>query len=682
MRFPPSLLDEIRARLPVSTVVGRRVKMVKSGREWKGLSPFQTEKTPSFYVNDQKGFYHCFSSGKHGDIFRFVTETEGLTFPEAVERLAREAGVALPEVTPEAIQQEKKRKDLYDVMELAAKFFEAQLQRPIGAAAREYLKKRQFSDRTQSEFRMGYAPDGRDTLMTYLRNHGVSDAQLIDTGLVVVPEEAGRSIYDRFRNRLMIPIEDGQGRVVAFGGRVLDPEGKPKYLNSPETVLFKKGYLVFNGHRAREAAFKTGTVIATEGYLDAIAVHQAGMRNVVATLGTAFTEEQIATLWRYAPEPVICFDGDKAGVGAANRAIDRILPALKTGFSFRFAFLPEGQDPDDLIRTKGVEAFADTAARAIGLWDALWRRETDHLDISTPERQAMFDKRMQELVAQIGDPLVKRRYELQSRLRVSQLIWEVSRRGTAAARLSKRVHATSRETVSSLIPADAINIERIFLGLCIQFPDLAERHRDRIVGLDLKGVAALPDGSQCRFHTFVSDVMRVIDDDGVDPSVEEKFRAFYKLLNPEFLEALDDIHGREGQPGQGWGHRLAERFPALKAAPPESFVERAFAVMLARLEQRTAREELTRLWQHAPDDADDAWFERVVATKTFVENWEAELFEAEQALDQEAEQIVKVAAARPRLVAGKLEQTFLDAAMPERISAAMARSYEESAIEF
>jgi DNA primase len=688
MRFPPSLLDDIRARLPVSAVVGRRVKLVKSGREWKGLSPFQQEKTPSFYVNDQKGFYHCFSSGRHGDIFRFVTETEGLTFPEAVERLAQEAGVSLPVVTPEAIQQERKRKDLYDVMELAAKFFEAQLQRPIGAAARAYLDKRQFSDRTQAEFRMGYAPDGRDTLLSYLRNQGITDDQLIDCGLVVVPEEKGRAIYDRFRNRLMIPIQDGQGRVVAFGGRVLDPEGKPKYLNSPETVLFKKGFLVFNGHRAREPAFKAGTIIATEGYLDAIAVHQAGLRNVVATLGTAFTEEQIATLWRYAPEPVICFDGDRAGVGAANRAIDRILPVLKTGFSFRFAFLPEGQDPDDMIKAKGIEAFADTTARAIGLWDALWRRETDGLDLATPERQAMFDKRMQELVAQIGDPLVKRRYELQSRLRVSQLIWEVSRRGTAAAaRLSKKVQATSRETISALIPADAINIERIFLGLCIQFPDLAERQRDRIVGLDFKGVCLLPDGSQCRFQTFVSDVMRVIDDEGVDLAAADKFRAFYNQLNPEFMEALDDLHGREslsglGGSGQPWGYRLSERFPALRSAPPESFIERCFAVMLARLEHRTAREELARLWQQAPDDADEGWFERVVATKTFVENWEVELFEAEQALDQEAEQIVKVAEQRPRIVAGQLQPTFVDVAMPERISAAMARSYEESAVEF
>jgi DNA primase len=681
MRFPPSILDEIRARLPVSAVVGRRVKLVKSGREYKGLSPFQAEKTPSFYVNDQKGFYHCFSSGKHGDIFRFVTETEGLPFPEAVERLAREAGVELPKVTPEAVEQEKKRKDLYDVMELAAKFFEAQLQRPVGQNARDYLQKRRFLDRTQAEFRMGYAPDGRDALLGHLRGQGIPDQQMLDTGLVIEPE-GDRSVYDRFRNRLMIPIQDGQGRVVAFGGRVLDPEGKPKYLNSPETVLFKKGYLVFNGHRAREAAFKAGTIIATEGYLDAIAVHQAGMRNVVATLGTAFTEEQIATLWRYAPEPVICFDGDKAGVAAANRAIDRILPALRTGYSFRFAFLPEGQDPDDLIRTKGVEAFAEQTARAMGLWDTLWQRETAALDISTPERQAMFDKRMQELVGGITDPLVKRRYELQSRLRVSQLIWEVSRRGTAAAALGKRVQATSRETMSAIIPTDAINIERIFAGLCIHYPDLAERHRDRIVGIDLKGSFALPEGGVCRYATFISDVMRVIDDESIDSEGLEKYRAFYNLLNPEFMETLDDLHGREVGGGGAWGHKLKERFPALKATPPEEFTERCFAVMLSRLEHRTAREELTRLWQHAPADADDAWFERLVATKTFVENWDVELFEAEQTLDQEAEQIIKVASARPRIVAGRLEQTFVDAQMPEQITAAMARRYEATEMEF
>jgi DNA primase len=682
MRFPPSLLDEIRARLPVSAVVGRRVKMVKSGREWKGLSPFQQEKTPSFYVNDQKGFYHCFSSGRHGDIFRFVTETEGLTFPEAVERLAREAGVSLPEVTPEAIQQEKKRKDLYDVMELAAKFFEGQLQRPVGRAAREYLQQRRFTERTQAEFRMGYAPDGRDVLMAHLKGHGITEEQLVDTGLVVTPEN-GRGVYDRFRNRLMIPIQDSQGRVVAFGGRVLDPEAKPKYLNSPETVLFKKGFLVFNGHRAREAAFKAGTIIATEGYLDAIAVHQAGMRNVVATLGTAFTEEQIATLWRYAPEPIICFDGDKAGVGAANRAIDRILPALKTGFSFRFAFLPEGQDPDDMIKAKGVEAFAEAMARASGLWDALWRRETENLDLTTPERQAMFDKRMQELVGQIADPLVKRRYELQSRLRVSQLIWEVSRRGTAAAGLSRRTKATSRETLSAVIPTDAINIERIFLGLCVQYPDLAERHRDRIVGIDLKGSHQLPEGGACTYGAFVGDVMRVIDDDAVASPSEGAFRTFYNALNPEFMETLDDLHGREVGGGAPWGHRLLERFPTLRAAPPETFIERCFALILSRLEHRTAREELARLWRDTPDDADDAWFERVLATKTFVENWEAELFEAEQALDQEGEQITKAATAKPRPVSGADGQTFLDPpGMPERISAAMARSYEASEVEF
>jgi DNA primase len=278
---------------------------------------------------------------------------------------------------------------------------------------------------------------------------------------------------------------------------------------------------------------------------------------------------------------------------------------------------------------------------------------------------------------------VKRRYELQSRLRVSQLIWEVSRRGTAAAGLSRRTKATSRETLSVAIPTDAINIERIFLGLCVQYPDLAERHRDRIVTIDLKGSHALPEGGACTYGAFVGDVMRVIDDDAATGAQEGAFRAFYNALNPEFMETLDDLHGREVGGGAAWGHRLLDRFPTLRAAPPETFIERCFALILSRLEHRTAREELARLWRDTPQDADEAWFERVLATKTFVENWEAELFEAEQALDQEAEQIMKAATARPRPIAGTEGQTFLDPpGMPERISAAMARSYEASEAEF
>jgi DNA primase len=641
MRFPPSILDEIRARLPVSAVVGRRVKLVKSGREWKGLSPFQAEKTPSFYVNDQKLFYHCFSSGKHGDIFRFVVETEGLSFPEAVERLANEAGVSLPKATPEAVEQEKKRKDLYDVVELAAKFFEAQLQKPAGTAARAYLAKRQFADRTQAEFRMGYAPDSRDALIVYLRGHGISDRQMVDAGLVNEPDD-GRGIYDYFRNRVIIPIQDGQGRVVAFGGRVLDPEGKPKYLNSRETALFKKGYLVFNGHRAREAAFKAGTVIATEGYLDAIAVWQAGIRHVVATLGTAFTEEQIATLWRFAPDPVICFDGDRAGVGAANRAIDRILPALKTGYSFRFAFMPEGQDPDDLIKAKGVDAFVDVTAKAAGLWDALWQRETQNFDARTPDRQAILEKTLRDLIGQIGDPLVRRRYELSIRFRLNQFFWEQG--GGKRSGKGQGKPNGPRDAVKLSISGGAslgteapryIAVERIFLGLCIHCPDLTERHRERIAGLKLRGTYKSEVHGTTSYDTFLSDVLRVIDEYEGPAQTE-----FYNLLDPYFMECLDVMHGREDQRrGLVWGHRLLESFPVMRAMPDEGFIERCFDHFIRTLEYREAEDELAALSATPADQLTDEWAERLIQLKRDIESDRAALDIVEQELAEVASNI-------------------------------------------
>ncbi len=659
MRFPPSLLDDIRARLPVSVVVGRRVKLVKSGREWKGLSPFQQEKTPSFYVNDQKGFYHCFSSGKHGDIFRFVSETEGLSFPEAVERLAAEAGVALPTVTPEAEAQEKKRKDLYDVVELAAKFFEAQLQKPVGSEARAYLARRGIAERTQAEFRIGFAPESREALMTHLRGHGVTDRQMIEAGLVIEPEDRGRALYDRFRNRVIIPIQDMKGRVVAFGGRVLDPEAKPKYLNSPETPLFHKGHIVFNGHRAREAAFKSGTVIATEGYLDAIAVWQAGLRHVVATLGTAFTEEQIATLWRFAPEPVICFDGDKAGVAAANRAIDRILPALKTGFSFRFAFLPEGQDPDDLIRARGLDAFIETTAKAVGLWEALWSRETAHADISTPERQAMLEKAVNDLVAQIADPLVRRRYELTARFRLNQFFWEKTgprSRGRSPRRAGGRDGTGPRETIR-LSPGGAamggaapkyISVERIFLGLCIHFPDLAERHRERIAGLRLRGELRSDLYGVTPYDAFLGDALRLIDETGAGheggPGEDRRAQdAFESLMEPAFMEGLEILHGREDERrGLVWGHRLMEEFPVLKTKPDSAFVERCFDHFIRLLEFREAEDELAALSSTPAEQLTDAWAERLFQLKRDIEADRAALDLVEQELAEMAGKMTEV----------------------------------------
>jgi DNA primase len=418
MRFPPQFLDELRARLPVSDVVGRRVKLRKAGREWKGLSPFGKERTPSFTVNDQKGFFHDFSSGKHGDIFAFVMETEGVTFPEAVERLASLAGVPMPTISEAAEAQEVRRRTLHDVVELAAKFFEATLAARIGARARGYLADRAVEPTTQLKFRIGYAPAERFALKEHLGAQGVSVDDMIEAGLVIAGDEIPVP-YDRFRDRVMFPINDLRGRVVAFGGRALDKDAPAKYLNSPETPLFHKGAMLYNGAAARQAAHDGAQVVAVEGYVDVIAMVTAGFPATVAPLGTALTDEQLTLLWKMADEPVLCFDGDGAGQRAAYRAVDLALPKLAPGKSLRFASLPEGQDPDDLARSGGPSAIAEVLAAARPLADVLWARETETGRFDTPERRAGLDMRIKEVTAVIAHESVRKYYrqDLENRLR-------------------------------------------------------------------------------------------------------------------------------------------------------------------------------------------------------------------------------------------------------------------------
>jgi len=418
MRYPPQFLDELRARLPVSEVVGRRVKLKKAGREWKGLSPFNQEKTPSFTVNDQKGFFHDFSSGRHGDIFAFVMETEGVTFPEAVERLAGMAGLPMPKVSREDDAREQRRKTLHDVVELAAKFFEATLAARAGAKARGYLADRGIDPATQLKFRIGYAPSDRFALKEHLGAQGVSVEDMIEAGLVIAGDDIPVP-YDRFRDRVMFPIADWRGRVIAFGGRALDPSAPAKYLNSPETPLFHKGATLYNGAPARKAAHEGAPLIAVEGYVDVIAMVTAGFPATVAPLGTALTEDQLGLLWKMADEPVLCFDGDSAGRRAAYRAVDLALPKLQPGKSLKFAILPEGQDPDDLARSGGREAIAEVLESARPLADMLWTRETESASFETPERRAALEARLGEILSSIGNEAVRRYYrqDIDARIR-------------------------------------------------------------------------------------------------------------------------------------------------------------------------------------------------------------------------------------------------------------------------
>jgi len=409
MRFTPQFLDDLRARLPVSEVVGRRVKLKRAGREWKGLSPFQQEKSPSFTVNDQKGFYHDFSSGKHGDIISFLMETEGVGFTEAVERLAVMAGVPLPAATPEAARHEQRRKTLHDVMELAAKFFADTLASRHGAKARGYLADRAISPSVQLQFRLGYAAGERFALKEHLGAQGIPVEDMVEAGLLVAGDDIPVP-YDRFRDRVMFPITDLRGRVIAFGGRALEKDVPAKYMNSPETPLFHKGDNLYNLAAARLATHNGAPLVVVEGYVDVIAMVGAGFAASVAPLGTALTENQLALLWKMVDEPILCFDGDKAGQKAAWRAADLALPHLKPGKSLRFALLPEGQDPDDLARSGGRVAIEEVISAARGLADVIWSREIEGGSFATPERRAALESRIGELSNGIRDEVVRRYY--------------------------------------------------------------------------------------------------------------------------------------------------------------------------------------------------------------------------------------------------------------------------------
>ena len=422
MRYPPNFLDEIRARLSVSQVVGRKVALKRAGREFKGLSPFKMEKTPSFTVNDQKGFYHCFATGEHGDIFGFVMKTDGLSFPEAVERLADEAGVPMPKLGPRDEAREDERERLYRIVEMSAAFFEQALMSGPGAEARRYLEKRGLGRETIASFRLGYAPNDRAALRTHLAAAGFKVEEMIASGMLIGGDDIPVA-YDRFRHRVTFPITDLRGRVIAFGGRALDANAPAKYLNSPDTPLFHKGQILFNAHRARGPAHDKDRVVAVEGYMDVIALTEAGFAETVAPLGTALTEEQVKLLWRMSEEPILCFDGDAAGRKAAFRAVETALPHLKPGFSVRFAFLPGGLDPDDLVRQKGPQAFAAELGKTRALFDVLWEREAQGQDLSTPEQRAAFEVHLKAMVAKIADPAVRGHYESELR----ETLWAFNR---------------------------------------------------------------------------------------------------------------------------------------------------------------------------------------------------------------------------------------------------------------
>jgi DNA primase len=413
VRFDERFLDEIKSRLRPSDVIGKTVKLRKQGREYVGLSPFTKEKTPSFYVNDDKGQFFDFSSGKTGDLITFLQETERLTFAEAVERLAAEAGVPLPAADPRAAEQEKKRQGLSDWLELAAQWFEAELKRPVGREARAYLERRGLPEGEWARFRLGFSPPGRTALKDYLVTKGARPQELVDAGLLVAPEDGG-SPYDRFRDRIIFPIADARGRVVSFGGRAMDPQARAKYLNGPETVVFHKGHNLYGLAETRKMLAQAGAgeappLAVVEGYMDVIACQRAGAP-AVAPMGTALTEEQMEMLWRHHPEPTLCFDGDRAGRQAAARSMDRALPLLKPGKSFKFAIVEGGKDPDEVLREQGAAALKTQLGQTTAFADALFIRERDLEPLDTPERRAGLKARLRHVSGLIADKDLQQAY--------------------------------------------------------------------------------------------------------------------------------------------------------------------------------------------------------------------------------------------------------------------------------
>jgi DNA primase len=509
MPFPPSLLDEIRARIPVSEVVGRRVQwdrrktQAARGDFW-ACCPFHNEKTPSFHADDRKGRYHCFGCGAGGDIFTFLTETEGMPFPEAVEMLAREAGLEVPKPDPRAAEREEARTSLYEVMEKAARFFEMSLAAKAGREAAAYLERRGLSAAAISRFRLGHAPNARYALKEHLAGDGVTSDQMVEAGLLVTGDDIAVP-FDRFRDRIMFPIPDSRGRIIAFGGRALAEGAQAKYLNSPETALFSKRTVLYNYAAARKAAQDRGTVIVAEGYMDVIALVEAGFENAVAPLGTALTERQLALLWRLAPEPVLCFDGDAAGQRAAIRAAETALPDLKPGYSLRFAFLPEGQDPDDLIRGAGAGAFETILQAASPLIAALWESECRG-SFDTPEQRAALDARFDAILGRIGDERVRRHYRDAIAERLSLLWREAARAGgrqahrepgarqvrygparrPGAGHAFGAISAELRRNALARGGAEALNPrEALLLVTAINHPSLIEAHAEELAGLEL-----------------------------------------------------------------------------------------------------------------------------------------------------------------------------------------------------
>lgn len=518
-------MDELRARVSIVDVVGAKVKLTKKGREYQGLCPFHNEKTPSFTVNESKGFYHCFGCAAHGDIIKFEMEANGLPFMDALQKLAHQAGLQMPKFSIKDKEQAEERKSLYEIMEQACVFFEKQLKMPDGAEGLKYfMEKRDFSKETIEKFRLGFAPNN-NALMAHLKAMGVSETDLKDLGLIAIPEDTSRRPHDFFRNRIMIPITNKQGKIIAFGGRVME-KIEPKYLNSPETPIFNKRRNLYNLDKARESGYKEKKLIICEGYMDVIALDSYGFSYAVAPLGTALTEEQIMEAWKVCPEPILCLDGDAPGTKAAMRSVDRVLPILKAGYSLKFMFLPDNMDPDEYLKAHGKDSFASLMTKTSPLIDILWKKYTEDQDSSTPEKKALIETTLLNEVNKIGDATVRSYYaqEIKNRiyLNYKQSAWQKAKRETMATEDRNKQSVDSKPTT---VIADNYNEKRN------TYSRFQPKQSNNSRNFGNRGIVQ---------HSFVAnpEVLRKNADAEVDKSL--RFIIAAELIYPELIDEYEE----------------------------------------------------------------------------------------------------------------------------------------------
>ena len=585
MLFPETFLHEIRLRLPISGVVGKHVRLTRRGQEYLGICPFHEEKTPSFTISDDKGFYHCFGCGAHGDAFGFVMRTSGIDFMGAVERLAGVAGLELPsrERTPEQTKRAGKRERLLVVAEAAAEWFAAQVGTTATPGARQVMEQRGLAGETAAAFRLGLAPTGRATLKRAMLAGGFAEDELVAAGLLKRPDDGGES-FDYFRNRIMFPIGDRRGRVVGFGGRTLGGERSAKYLNSPDTLLFHKGRTLYNLAGARRGARETGTVIVAEGYTDVIALWRAGYKHAVAPLGTALSETQMYELWRLAPEPVLCFDGDAAGWRAALRLARRALPFLTAGHSLRFAMLPDGEDPDSLLRGGRQDELETALSSGLPLSQVLWRSAAVG-DLSTPERRAALRKELFGLATEIRDASVREYYRQYFAALLDRALGASHLRSRATTGRLRDDHAVrSRRPEHRLLAGHGLGRgvngaarrrEQVLLATLINHPEILPDILDSAVQVRLESA---------ELDRLLSSILEIAG----HGAPLDRLTLRRHLTDPGDMALADQLVG----PGSG----LVERFALNSASPEEAEAGwRETVALNLRAQLQSERESAARL---------------------------------------------------------------------------------------